>query len=162
MRLCSVQAPGDPRPVLSEPKLRVFDPVQELIIERNPPEARRSEMDERRILKRQHIMFYSRVFDRQTGAFIGYLGNLTESGAMIISEEALETEKTINLRIDLPEDIYGRPVLNLTARSVWCQPDIDPNFYNIGFALEVIPDEDLELIMQIIEDYGLPGYEGGG
>jgi len=119
-------------------------------------------MDERRILKRQHIMFYSRVFDRQTGAFIGYLGNLTESGAMIISEEALETEKTINLRIDLPEDIYGRPVLNLTARSVWCQPDIDPNFYNIGFALEVIPDEDLELIMQIIEDYGLPGYEGGG
>ncbi len=116
-------------------------------------------MEERRKLRRQHIMFYSRVFDRQTGTFMGYLGNLTETGAMIISEEALETEKVYDLRIDLPEDIYGQPILNLTVRSVWCQRDIDPNFYNIGFAMQDISEEDGELITQIIEDYGLQGYE---
>ncbi len=118
-------------------------------------------MEERRTLKRQHIMFYSRVFDRQTGAFMGYLGNLTKNGSMIISEEELETDKTFNLRIDLPEDIYGQPILNLTARSVWCQRDIDPNFYNIGFELRDVSDNDSEVINQIIEDYGLQGYDSG-
>ncbi|MBC8503660.1 MAG: PilZ domain-containing protein [Anaerolineales bacterium] len=118
-------------------------------------------MDERRTLKRQHIMFYSRVFDRQTGAFMGYLGNLTENGAMIISEEDLETDKVFNLRIDLPEDIYGKPVLNLSARSVWCKRDIDPNFFNIGFSLKEISEDDQELIVQIVADYGLQGFESG-
>ena len=118
-------------------------------------------MDERRTLKRQHIMFYSRVFDRKTGAFMGYLGNLTENGAMIISEEELKTEKDFNLRIDLPEDIYGKPILNLSARSVWCKRDIDPNFFNIGFSLNEISEEDKELILQIVADYGLQGLEGG-
>ena len=118
-------------------------------------------MDERRTLRRQHIMFYSRVFDRQTGAFMGYLGNLTETGAMIISEESLEKGITFNLRIDLPEDIYGKPLLNLIARSVWCQRDIDPNFYNIGFALQDISEDDINVIMQIIDDYGLQGYDSG-
>ncbi len=118
-------------------------------------------MDERRTLKRQHIMFYSRVFDRSTGAFMGYLGNLTESGAMIISEESLEKDKIFNLRIDLPEDIYGKPILNLSARSVWCKRDIDPNFFNIGFALHEVADDDAELIVQIVSDYGLQGFDGG-
>ncbi len=116
-------------------------------------------MDERRTLKRQHIMFYSRVFDRKTGAFMGYLGNLTENGAMIISEEELQTDKIFNMRIDLPEDIYGKPILNLVARSVWCKLDIDPNFFNIGFSLKEISEEDQELISQIVADYGLQGLD---
>jgi len=118
-------------------------------------------MDERRKLQRQHIMFYSRVFDRKSGKFMGYLGNLTESGAMVISEEPMETEIDYNLRIDLPEDIYGKPVLNLVAKSVWCKRDIDPNFYNVGFALQEISKNDVEVVEQIIEDYGLQGYENG-
>lgn len=115
-------------------------------------------MEERRQLKRQHIMFYSRVFDRQTGVFLGYLGNLTPDGAMIISEEALEIEKIYQLRIDLPEDMYAKSLLNLTARSVWCKEDIDPNFYNVGFSMEGVDDEDVAIINQIIEDYGLNDY----
>ena len=93
---------------------------------------------------------------------MGYLGNLTENGAMIISEESLETGKNFNLRIDLPEDMYGRPLLNLTACSVWCQRDIDPNFYNIGFALQEVQEDDHEVIMQIIDDYGLHDYDNSG
>ncbi len=115
-------------------------------------------MDERRKLKRQHIMFYSRVFDRQTGAFMGYLGNLTPDGAMIISEEALEVQKDYQLRIDLPEDMYDKSLLNLGARSVWCKQDIDPNFYNVGFFMEEIPIQYLGIIQQIIDDYGLQDF----
>ncbi len=115
-------------------------------------------MKERRKLKRQHIMFYSRVFDRKTGAFLGYLGNLTLDGAMIISEKPLPIGKVFQLRIDLPEDIYSRPVLNLEAKSVWCEQDIDPNFYNVGFSMPNVSDQEYKIIIQINEDYGLHNY----
>ncbi len=113
-------------------------------------------MAERRKLKRQHIMFYSRVFNRATGEFIGYLGNLTPSGAMIISEKALPVQEAYQLRIDLPEDMYKKPFLNLHARSVWCQRDVDPNFFNIGFEVKDVSPEDEMIIEQINADYGLP------
>ena len=110
--------------------------------------------DERRELKRQHIMFYSRVFNRRTGEFIGYLGNMTPKGLMIISDQPIQTEENFSLRIDLPEDIYDRPVLAFEAKSVWCQPDIDPNFYNTGFHLLTVPEDEIALIGQIVDDYG--------
>jgi hypothetical protein len=112
-------------------------------------------MDERRKLKRQHIMFYSRVFDRQTGAFLGYLGNLTPDGVMIISETELDVQQEFQLRIDLPEDIYDKSILNLTARSAWCKRDIDPNFFNIGFSTHNVSTQDVGIIKKIIYDYGL-------
>lgn len=111
-------------------------------------------MDERRRLHRRHILFYSRVFDRKTGVFLGYLGNMNEGGLMIISEDAIEVDQIFLLRIDLPEDIYSRTVLNFEAKSVWCRKDIDPKFHNTGFQLMEISKDGKDIISQIIEDYG--------
>jgi len=103
-------------------------------------------------------MFYSRVFDRKTGVFLGYLGNLTPSGVMIICDTPLEVGGILPLRIDLPEDLYPVNVLNLVARSVWCERDIDPNFYTVGFKTEKITAAQEKIILQINEDYGLHNY----
>ena len=111
-------------------------------------------MDERRRLHRRHILFYSRVFDRKTGVFLGYLGNMNEGGLMIISEDAIEVDQEFLLRIDLPEDIYSRSVLNFRAQSVWCRLDVDPNFFNTGFQLLEISEDGKDIISQIIDDYG--------
>ena len=111
-------------------------------------------MAERRRLHRRHILFYSRVFDRKTGIFLGYLGNMNEGGMMIISEEPLELEQVFMLRIDLPDENYALPVLNFEARSVWCKKDIDPNFFNTGFRFMEISEKSKQVIAQIIEDYG--------
>ena len=75
-------------------------------------------MVERRRLERRHILFYSRVFDRKTGVFLGYLGNMNAGGMMIISEDPLETDCKYLLRIDLPDENYILPVLNFEAKSV--------------------------------------------
>ena len=111
-------------------------------------------MDDRRHLSRRHILFYSRVFDRKTGIFLGYLGNMNEGGLMIISEIPIEVDQVHLLRIDLPEDIYSKSVLNFEAKSVWCRLDIDPNFYNTGFQLIEITEDSKDIIAQIIDDYG--------
>jgi len=110
-------------------------------------------MEERRKLKRRHIMFYSRVFDRKTGKLLGYLGDITTGGIMIISEEPLQTEVHLKLRIDLPEYIYHKAVFNFEAQSLWCQPDIDPIFHNTGCKLLNISKDDQEVIEQILRDY---------
>ena len=111
-------------------------------------------MDERRRLSRRHILFYSRVFDRKTGIFLGYLGNMNEGGLMIISETPIDVGLVYLLRIDLPEDIYSKSVLNFEAKSVWCRLDIDPNFHNTGFQFNKITEDSKDIIAQIIEDYG--------
>ena len=111
-------------------------------------------MVERRRLSRRHILFYSRVFDRKTGVFLGYLGNLNEGGLMIISENPLEVNSEYLLRIDLPEDIFSKSVLNFEAKSVWCQLDVDPNFYNTGFQFLNITEESKDIIAKIIDEYG--------
>jgi hypothetical protein len=102
-------------------------------------------------------MFYSRVFDRKTGTHLGYLGDLTPEGIMVISDESLAVGEPFGLRIDLPEDIYLKPVLTFEAESRWCKPDIDPNFYNIGFALTSISEADLAIISQVVEDFEVQG-----
>jgi hypothetical protein len=112
-------------------------------------------MKERRQLERRHIMFYSRVFDRKTGKLLGYLGNITTGGIMIISDESLNCEVDYKLRLDLPEDFYGKSILNLDAHSLWCQPDIDPNFFNTGFRIDDLIAEDRAIVEQILVDYRL-------
>ena len=110
-------------------------------------------MEERRKLERRHIMFYSRIFDRKTGKLLGYLGNITTDGVMVISEEPLRCDQDYKLRLDLPEDLYQQPVLNLDAHSLWCQTDIDPNFFNTGFRLLGLEEMDRAIIEQILVDY---------
>ncbi|HIE57377.1 MAG TPA: PilZ domain-containing protein [Anaerolineales bacterium] len=111
-------------------------------------------MRERRKIPRRHILFYSRVFDRQTGIFLGYLGDMTEAGMMLISEKPLAVGKVFHLRIDLPDESYTRPALNFDARSAWSEKDIDPNFYNTGFEFVGISDETRQIVSQVIDDYG--------
>ena len=46
-------------------------------------------MQERRKFKRRFIMYYTRIFDRTTGAVLGYLVDLSANGAMVVSEKFL-------------------------------------------------------------------------
>jgi hypothetical protein len=99
-------------------------------------------------------MFYSRVFDRKNGKMLGYLADMTIEGVMVISEDTIQTEDVYRLRIDLPEDLYGKAYLNLEARSVWSKPDVNPNFFMTGFQLQNPTPEDQEIMKRIILDYG--------
>lgn len=112
-------------------------------------------MDERRKLKRKYLMFYTRVFDLNTGKLLGYLSDLTAAGTMIISEEPIQPDTKFRLSIDLPEDFYSKQRLKFEARSVWCEADVNPKFYNTGFQLLDVTPEDVEIIERLVADFGL-------
>lgn len=111
-------------------------------------------MDERRKIPRKYLMVYSRVFDRETGKVLGHLSDLNLMGAMIISDDPMIEGETLSLRLDLPDPpLFTTDHLNLRARVAWCQPDIDPAFYNIGFQFGTITAEQTKIIEEMVEVY---------
>jgi hypothetical protein len=111
-------------------------------------------MQERRKISRKYLAIYSRVFDRTSGRVLGYLSDLTNEGAMIISDTTLAENQNINLRFDLPDpSLFSTSHLNMDAHIVWCRPDIDPAFYNIGFEFRQITPEQAKIIEEMISAY---------
>jgi len=111
-------------------------------------------MDERRQLERKYLIVYSRVFERKLGKMLGYLGDLSMSGAMIISEHPQTINSVLSLRFDLPDlQLFSVGELDIAARVAHCDPDINPAFYNIGFEfLEPTPKQQ-EIIEKMMDAY---------
>lgn len=116
-------------------------------------------MSERRKEQRKYMTFFGRVFDRQSADLLGNIADITTDGTMVISSRPLDIGKVYQLRLDLPEYDFATDHLDLDALSVWCQPDIDPTFYNTGFQLLHATEEERLLIEKIIKLYQIRGDE---
>ncbi|MBW8012816.1 MAG: hypothetical protein FVQ83_16490 [Chloroflexi bacterium] len=110
-------------------------------------------MEERRHLERRHLIYYMRIFDRETDLAIGRLCDLTPEGIMLISETPIETEKTFNLRLVLPEQLWGIEEYTFEAESVWCKPDVIPEFYNTGFKLLDDSEQNKSIFERLIHEF---------
>ena len=56
-------------------------------------------MNEKRKLNRRHLIYYLRVFDRDTSILIGHLVDITAEGIMLISEDPIETDNIFQLKM---------------------------------------------------------------
>ena len=111
-------------------------------------------MVDRRKIKRRHLIYYLRIFDRDSGELLGHLVDISTGGMMIISEQPLETRKRFRLRMVFPEKLLGKENFDFEARSLWCKPDLNPSFYDIGFSIENLSPEVIQTIEQLITEYG--------
>jgi hypothetical protein len=92
-------------------------------------------MEDRRKLKRRHLIYYLRVFEQGTNKLVGHLVDLTQEGIMLISENPIEVNKVYHLRMILPSRMGGNEEWLFDAESRWCNKDINPDFYDTGFKL---------------------------
>lgn len=111
-------------------------------------------MLEKRKLKRRHLIYYLRVFDRNTDALIGHLVDITPDGILLISEHSIEINQIFQLKMVLPAEILGKEEIHFDAKSVRCQKDINPDFFNIGFQLQKVAQNHFLVIEQLIDDLG--------
>lgn len=111
-------------------------------------------MDERRKFRRRDLLFYSRVYDAQRGTMVGNLLNITPQGAMVLTDKPLEEKTDLFLWIELPEGLADKSRFEVRAVSLWCKPDINPEFYDVGFEFTEIKPEDVLIIQRLIEQYG--------
>ena len=110
--------------------------------------------NEKRKLKRVHLIYYLRIFDSNTGVNIGHLVDITTQGIMMISEEPVPPGKDFSFTMHLPASITGRENIQFSARSLWCKKDINPDFFVSGYRIKEITHQEIKVITALINDYG--------
>lgn len=111
-------------------------------------------MQERRKEQRKNLMAYTQVFNLNGGLLIGYLGDLNLHGAMVIGDKPMSNDTELTLAIELPElpDINAARI-TVPARVAWCQTDISPEFFNIGFEFIEITEKQKTIVEAIMANY---------
>jgi hypothetical protein len=108
----------------------------------------------KRQLKRIHLIYYLRIFDKDSGENVGHLVDITTQGIMMISEETIPSGKNFSLRMQLPATITGRDEIEFAAHCLWCKKDINPDFYVSGFKINSITTHEVKTITALINAYG--------
>jgi hypothetical protein len=111
-------------------------------------------MQERRKQPRKELMSYSQVYNLYDGQLIGYLGDLTQLGAMVIGDTALEKDTALTISIQLP-DLPGVRATRMAVpvRVAYCKKDLSPDYYNIGLEFQLVTDNQKMIIDSVIENY---------
>jgi len=111
-------------------------------------------MQERRKQPRKNLMSYSQVHELHNGKLIGYLGDLNLLGAMVISDQSIDTEIELTISIELPE-LPNISDLSMTmqVRVAWCHQDISPEYFNIGIEFKEVTPKQKAIIEAVMENY---------
>ena len=113
-------------------------------------------MSERRINPRRYLKSYLQVLDRNTENIVGHLVNISQDGAMMISENPISEDTSLRLRLVMPEKFEGNDSIDIRSYSVWCQRDrFNPELYATGFKIERIHQTDETFIERFIEKFCL-------
>lgn len=90
---------------------------------------------EQRRIERHLLSSYLQVYNRHSGRPMGYLGNISRQGMMLISDLPIMLGSFYELQLRLP-GVNGAPEpLDFTALSHWCRPDDNPGHYDSGFSI---------------------------
>lgn len=111
-------------------------------------------MQDRRKYPRKDLLLFANVYDSKSGKIVGTLLNITLEGAMVLSENKINADNTMELHIKLPENFVQKNELVFAANSRWCGPDINPEFFDVGYQFASVSEEDGAIIQTIIEKYG--------
>jgi len=112
-------------------------------------------MTERRKEDRKKVMAFTPVYDLDRGSLLGYLGDLTFQGAMVIGEKTLEIDKQITLAIEFSGNLPGVTTKRMVipARVARCDQDEVPRSFKIGFEFIDIKPEQTKIIEALLERY---------
>ena len=108
-------------------------------------------MSERRKESRKKLMAFTPVYQAGRGRLLGYLGNLTLQGAMLVSENPIETNTFLTLSIEFPADSSQH--LIIPVHVMHCDPDESPHSFLIGCAFTEVTPGHAQLIQALLERY---------
>lgn len=109
---------------------------------------------EKRRFDRKQLYYYLKVIHEETGALAGYLGDVSMEGLMLFSKESVNLKKIFKLRINLEEEFGLKENLVFHAESVWCEKDVNPEFFIIGFKFLNMDPAGIDIVAYLIKKYG--------
>ncbi len=117
-------------------------------------ELNRHKADDRRTIKRRHLIFYLRVWELEGDRPLGHVVDITSEGLMLISEQPIALGQEYALEVRLPDTEGSLKPMHFRAVCRWCDNDINPSFYDSGFEFVEKRPEDIETIRTLVEAYG--------
>ena len=112
-------------------------------------------MDNQRKVTRKNLMAFTPVYGLHPRILLGYIEDLTTSGAMVIGEKQVEAGKELTLAIEFPGNLEdtSTPRITVPARVAWCKKEKRPNYFDIGFEFTELKAEDEKVIKAILRRY---------
>ncbi len=111
--------------------------------------------DQKRRENRKKILAFTPVYMQKPKTLLGYLGDLTTRGALVIGEKFVEVGKQVTLEIEFPQELpelNGKPI-SVAARVARCNRDESPTYFNIGVEFMDATDEQVAVFDAIIRRY---------
>ena len=112
-------------------------------------------MSNQRKEPRKKLVAFTPVYDLPHKALLGYVGDLTPQGVMVIGEKQVEVGKHFTLGIKFPDSRSGTQAVHVifSARVAWCRQDKSPQQFNIGFEFIDVTTENAKVIEAVLARY---------
>lgn len=111
-------------------------------------------MSEQRKEERKTLLTFTAVYDLHTKNLLGYLGDLTLQGAMLIGSKPMEIKKELTLVIEFHETPhFSATRLTIPARVAWCKHEEHSVYFNTGVEFLEMTDPNKAVISAILERY---------
>ena len=98
-----------------------------------------------RRIERHQLPYYLKVFNRITDKPMGYIGNVSLDGLLLISQLPLLVGARFDMRLKIPGQLEPH-FIDFSATCQWCREDVTPGSFDSGFALVAPPGEFVEMI----------------
>jgi len=103
-------------------------------------------MANQRRIQRHQLPYYLNVFNRFTEKPLGFIGNLSEGGLMLISPYPMMLGVRFEMRLKIPGQSGQLRQVDFSAFSLWSSEDVTPGSYDTGFSLIDPPGDIREMI----------------
>ena len=90
---------------------------------------------------------------KDTGELVGKIVNLSFGGMLVNSATSFEPDLSYLFRIPLEETYLGRDYLEIQAECVWCNNDVNPVIYSVGFMFPPNSEDHIPYIEHINARY---------
>jgi hypothetical protein len=111
-------------------------------------------MSKLRMEKRRKLLTFTPVYDLNANIILGYLGDLTLKGALLVSEKPVEAGQTLTLSIEFrktSEEPASRMIF--FARVAWCKQEEHRTYYNTGLEFVSLTDQEIKKIEAVLDKY---------
>jgi len=105
-------------------------------------------MKKQREQKRSHLTYYFEVVDADSGVHVGNIADITVDGLMLLAKDVIDTGERKHLKIVSKEADFQS--IEFESECRWCRVDVNPSYYDVGFHMDNISEDDRARIKDLI------------
>ncbi|MBU2515608.1 HU family DNA-binding protein [bacterium] len=126
-----------------------FDKKLSTIIKKSEPGH------EKRKLQRRNFILNIEILDNTTGQTIGDLGDITNEGIMVVSDDPIQEDTLFSILIRLPDEADEKLEIVFDAKSIRCRETVHESIFITGFIIETIDELNSQHIDYLINEYAV-------